>query len=182
VAFILFLFGMQVEQTVFSKLKESFVHKTSRRGVRTVAVFEAAKGALVLLAGFGLLSLIHHGAQEVAEDLAGHLRLDPAKGSRHIFLDLAGKLTDERLWLLAFLAFGYSVLRFAEAWGLWRGRRWALWFAVASGAIYIPIEVYELFHGVSRVKIIALVVNVIIVVYMSYTLWLEKKVHGDEGT
>ena len=29
-------------------------------GLRTVAVFEAAKGLLVLAAGLGLLSLLHH--------------------------------------------------------------------------------------------------------------------------
>ena len=34
--------------------------------VRAVALFEAAKGALVLLAGLGALSLIHHDAQRLA--------------------------------------------------------------------------------------------------------------------
>ncbi|RYG83545.1 DUF2127 domain-containing protein, partial [bacterium] len=37
-----------------------------RRAVRTVAVFEAAKGLLVLLAGFGLLRLLHHDVQAEA--------------------------------------------------------------------------------------------------------------------
>jgi len=172
---------LRFELTAFCGTKEYFVHKTSLRGVRTVAVFEAAKGALVLLTGFGIVSLIHHGAQEVAEELVGHLHLDPANGSPRIFLDLAGRLTDQRLWLLAVLAFGYASMRFAEAWGLWWGRRWALWFAVASGSIYVPVEVYELFHGVSRVKVIALVVNGIIVASMSYALWQRKKGHGDGG-
>jgi uncharacterized membrane protein (DUF2068 family) len=150
------------------------------RGVRTVAVFEAGKGALVLLAGFGLLSLIHRNMQEAAEDLVHHLHLNPAKKYPHIFLDLAGRISDQRLWLLAILAFGYACMRFAEACGLWRGRRWAEWFAVASGGIYVPIEVYELFHGVSPIKLIALLLNAIIVVYMSFTLSLPHGSHGDE--
>ena len=42
------------------------------RGVRLVAVFEALKGALVLGVGLGLLSLVHHDLQAVAERLVRH--------------------------------------------------------------------------------------------------------------
>lgn len=164
------------------ELKEVCVYHTSLRGVRTVAVFEAAKGALVLLAGFGLLSLIHQDVQEMAEELVGHLHLNPAKGYPRIFLELAGRLSDQRLWLFAILAFSYASIRVVEAYGLWRGRRWAEWFAAASGGIYVPIEVYGLFHKVSWLKLIALAVNGIIVVYMSYTLWLTQKESSDEGS
>ena len=38
-------------------------------GVRTVAIFEGAKGLIVLVAGFGLLSLIHRDVQAVAESV-----------------------------------------------------------------------------------------------------------------
>ena len=37
-------------------------------GVRIVAAFEATKGLLVLLAGFGVLSLIHQDVQQVADN------------------------------------------------------------------------------------------------------------------
>ena len=33
-----------------------------------IALFEAAKGALILLAGFGLLELVHRDLQHVADD------------------------------------------------------------------------------------------------------------------
>src|SRR5579859_6996262 len=42
-------------------------------GLRMVAAYEAAKGALVLLAGFGLLTLIHNDAQYFAEQLVAHM-------------------------------------------------------------------------------------------------------------
>lgn len=38
-----------------------------RRGVRYIAVLEATKDVLVLLVGFGLLTLIHRDVQAVAE-------------------------------------------------------------------------------------------------------------------
>lgn len=139
-------------------------------GVRAVALIEAAKGAVILLAGFGLLSLVHKDAQGIAEALVGHLHLNPANRYPRIFIELAGRLTDTRLWLLAGLAISYSSLRFIEAYGLWRERRWAEWFAVASGAIYVPIELYELFAGVSALKLMTFTLNVAVVAYMGYLL------------
>ena len=115
--------------------------------VRAVALLEAAKGALVLLAGFGALSLIHQDAQRLAEQLVGHLHLNPASRYPRIFVDTAAHLTDARLSLFATLAATYALVRGVEGYGLWRHRRWAEWFAAVSGGIYIPFELYELFKG-----------------------------------
>jgi uncharacterized membrane protein (DUF2068 family) len=144
--------------------------------VRAVALFEAAKGTLVLLAGFGSLSLIDHDAQRLAEQLVGHLHLNPAKHYPHIFIDTAAHLTDARLWLVAALAAAYGLVRFVEAYGLWRGRRWAEWFAAVSGGIYIPFELYELFKGVTWLSLGALVVNVFIVGLMINALLRAHRV------
>ncbi len=75
------------------------------------------------------------------------------------------------MWLLATFAFCFASLRLAEAYGLWRARRWAEWLAVASGTIYVPIEIYELFTGLSWIKVATLTVNIAIVTYMSRVLW-----------
>jgi uncharacterized membrane protein (DUF2068 family) len=137
-----------------------------RSTVRAVALFEAAKGALVLSAGIGALSLVHHDAQRLAEQLVAHLHLNPAKRFPRIFIDVAAHVTDARLWALAALAAAYGLLRFIEAYGLWRERRWAEWFAAISGAIYIPFELYELFQGVNWLALGALAVNALIVASM----------------
>lgn len=144
-------------------------------GVRAVAVFEAAKGALVLLAGFGILALMHRDLQDYAERLVAHLHLNPAKGYPQIFIDAAANATNARLWTLAALALTYSFLRGVEAWGLWREKRWAEWLAVASGGIYVPAEIFELARGVSWMKIILFVANLGIVLYLGYVLWRQKR-------
>ena len=64
----------------------------------------------------------------------------------------------------------YAVVRFAEAYGLWFGRRWAEWLAALSGAIYVPVEIYELSRGVSPIKVGALAINILIIMYMAYML------------
>ena len=60
--------------------------------LRTIAAFEAAKGMLVLLAGFGTLALIHFDAQRWAGYIVAHLHLNLAKHEPKIFIDLANQL------------------------------------------------------------------------------------------
>lgn len=139
--------------------------------VRSVALFEAAKGTLILLTGCGALSLIHHDAQLFAEQLVGHLHLNPAKHYPRIFIDMAAHLSDTRLSLMAAFAASYGLVRFAEAYGLWHGRRWAEWFAVISGCIYVPFELYELSQGINWLSLGALAVNVLIVGLMTKALF-----------
>lgn len=150
-------------------------------GLRAVAVYEAAKGALVLLAGFGVLSLMHRDLQTVAEQLVAHLHLNPAKGYPRIFLEAAANVTNSRLWLLAAFALVYAAIRGIEAYGLWREKRWAEWFAVLSGGFYIPAELYELARGVTWTKMLLLSVNVCIVAYLIYVLRRAKR-NRLEGT
>src|ERR1035438_4179771 len=111
------------------------------RGIRLVALFEGLKGALILLAGFGLLALGHRDLQDVADELVRRFHLNPARHYPRIFIEASGKTTDTQLWLLAGAALLYAVFRFVEAYGLWRERRWAGWFAAATGAIYVPLEI-----------------------------------------
>ena len=117
--------------------------ETRRRGLRVVAVFEGAKGGLVLVTGVGLLAFIHRDLHSAAEEVVRHLHLNPARHYPRIFLDAAARVTDTQLWLLALSAFLYVVVRFIEAFGLWRRKRWAAWFGVLSGGVYIPVELFE---------------------------------------
>jgi len=142
-------------------------HKqSSPSGLQAVALFEGAKGALVLLTGCGLLTLIHQDLHLAAERLVRQIHLNPARHYPTIFIEAAGRVTDSQLWAYAFAALLYSLVRFAEAFGLWTGRRWAEWFGLVSGGIYIPIELYEAIQKPSWPRLTVLVVNTGIVVYL----------------
>jgi uncharacterized membrane protein (DUF2068 family) len=145
---------------------------TTRRfvesGIRTVAIFEAGKGALVLVAGLGLLSLLHKDLQESAESIVRHLHLNPARHVPRVFIDAATRMTEKKLWLLAAGAFAYAATRGAEAYGLWRLRPWAEWFAIVSGGIYLPVEFYELVRHATALKAAILLSNMAIVLYVGY--------------
>lgn len=141
------------------------------RALRTVALLEAAKGALVLLVGFGLLSLVHDDIQRFAERLIFHAHLNPAARYPRIFIDVANQITDARLLLIAAGAATYALVRFIEAYGLWYARRWAEWFAALSGGIYVPFEIFELYERVTWLSLGALLLNSTIAVFMLYCVF-----------
>ena len=146
-----------------------------KKGLRTIAVVEAFKGAIVLIIGFGLLSFLGRDADAFAEHLVNRLHLNPAHHYPHVFIQAMADVTDSGLWLLAGLAALYSLIRFVEAYGLWYHRRWAEWLAALSGGVYIPVEIYEIAHHVSWIKIAALVINLLIVAYMVWLLTENRR-------
>ena len=145
--------------------------KTDRAGLKTIAIFEALKGSVILLAAAGLISLVHKDAQAAAEEIVRHFHLNPASRYPHIFLDAAASLSSGKLWFLAAGALLYSAIRFAESYGLWHERAWAEWLGAVSGSLYVPIEIYELMRGVSGLKVALLVLNVAIVAFLGRAIY-----------
>ena len=134
--------------------------------LRTVAVFEAAKGLIVLLLGLGLLRLVHKNLDDAAEQLIRFLHASPGGRLSNLFVTAAGRTTDKSLWALAAGAAVYAIVRFAEAYGLWHDREWAEWFALLSGCMYLPWEAYSILRHPHPFKWVVLGVNLAIVLYM----------------
>ena len=148
---------------------------TSKTVIKSVAFFEAIKGALVLLGGFGLLSLLHRDVRLIAAALVGRLHLNPTHGFANSFIEAASRVTDGRLWMIALLGFIYGVFRLIEAYGLWFGKVWAEWVAVLSGGIYLPVEIYELYEKITWVRVSALGVNLMVVGFMCGVLVRNRR-------
>ena len=143
--------------------------------LRVVAVFELAKGALVLVAGLGLLAFIHRDVQDVVEELLLHLHLNPASRIPGIFIALAERVASVDLWLLATGAALYAAVRIAEGYGLWLDREWAEWLGALSAAIYVPFELYALAKGVTPLKLATLGVNLLVIAVLSDALWRRRR-------
>lgn len=103
--------------------------------VRQVALIEALKGGFVVSAASGFFALIHHDVQKIAALLADHAHLNPASKYPKILIDVAVQMIDPRLWQLAAGAAVYSIIRFAESYGLYQNRAWAEVLAAGSEAV-----------------------------------------------
>ena len=140
-----------------------------------MALIEGTKGMLVLAAGLGLFALAHRDLQSMAEQLVRHLHLNPARHLPRIFLHLAANLSDRKLWLFASAAIIYSTIRFIEAYGLWHDWKWAKWFAVLSGAIYLPAELGAVLYRFSWEKLIVFSLNTFVVAFIFFHVISERR-------
>jgi len=152
------------------------IANAASKTMRTIALVEAFKGALVLLVGFGLFSLAHHDAQRIAEQIVTHSHLNPGSRYPRIFLDLTRQITEPHIPLIAAGTGLYVIVRFVEAYGLWYYKKWAQWVSAASGATYIPFELLELREHVTWLGLAALALNLLVVVFMLYFALRGKEI------
>lgn len=136
------------------------------QGMRAIAVLEAAKGLVVVLAGCGLFALVHRDLQALAEELVRHTHLNPASGLPRVFIAWAAELGNGHLMQLALAALAYAAVRLLEAYGLWYERAWGELLAAASGAIYVPFELAELARRPGALSFALLLANLAVVAFM----------------
>ena len=130
---------------------------------------------LALLAAAGLFYFIPRDFRHIAVELVGRLHLNAGKSYPDVFSRILEDTSNAQLWLIGALVLVYAAVRFAEAYGLWRERRWAEWLAALSGGIYVPVEIYELTRGVTWIKLAALILNACVVAYLCVVLWHDAK-------
>jgi uncharacterized membrane protein (DUF2068 family) len=81
---------------------------------------------------------------------------------------------------LTYLAIGlavYALIELVESAGLWLGRRWGEYFALVATSIFLPYEVYELTEKPTWLRVAALVINLLLVIYLAWT----KRLFGIRG-
>src|SRR5438128_12267487 len=93
------------------------------------------------------------------------MHMNPASHYPQALIEAAGNVTDTKLLITALLAIGYAAIRLIEAYGLWHGFAWAEWFAIITGGMYLPLEVYEVVKKVTVVKVCGFVAKRAIVIY-----------------
>ena len=159
-------------------------HRDHHRGLRTVAILEATKGVIVLLAAFGFFEVIRHNIDldAVAHNLLYFFHVNPNLRISHVVMRAAGKMMDADVLTVLAIATVYSSLRFVESYGLWRQRVWAEWLAIISGAIYLPYELYKLVRRPTPLHWAILLINIGVVVYIAWVRWDEiKERHHSAG-
>ena len=112
-------------------------------GLRTIALFEGAKGVLALAAVCGLLSLRHTDLHAATDAFLLRHRIDPERHYTRLFIESVARATHHHTGQIAVFGLAYALIRLAEGYGLWGGKHWAEWFAVISAGLYLP---WELLH------------------------------------
>ena len=132
-------------------------------GLRLIAINEALKGLFVLCAGLGVLEYAHQHIQNLGHVFTKFAGLGHAGES---LARLLSGVTDQKILWLAIAVVFYSLLRFVEAYGLWKEQNWARWFGAITGGLYLPYEFYLSYHHFSWLKLAVSGINIIVVLYL----------------
>jgi uncharacterized membrane protein (DUF2068 family) len=119
--------------------------------------FKTTQGSLSKLLNDNLPAL-HNVANSIGYDLDSSETLKVIRDALNI--------GQRALTLAAVGAFVYAGLQFLESIGLWRMKRWGEYFSAVATAIFIPLEVYEIYHHTTAFKLVTLSINILAVLYL----------------
>lgn len=150
--------------------------------LRAIAIDRGVHFVVLALLGVAILLFASNRSElkdtfyRVAADLSG----GPVQNSKVGILGELNKLFSLRsstLHLVGVGVIGYAVLEGIEAFGLWWQKRWAEYLTLIATALFLPIEVYEIVHKGSPLKVGALIVNIAVVLYLLFA----KRLFGIRG-
>jgi uncharacterized membrane protein (DUF2068 family) len=144
-------------------------------GVRLIAVFKLFKGLVLLAVGIGALKLLHKDVASEVERWADLFRVDPHNRFIHHFLEKFANVNPKKLRELSVGTFFYSAMLLTEGTGLLLGQRWAEYFTIIATASFIPLEVYEVYRRLDVARVVLLLINIAVVVYLVFELNRNRK-------
>ena len=135
-------------------------------GLRVIAVFEGGKALLMLMTLLVFIFVFHLNAGALAEALVGELHINPQNHYVSMLLMLAAHFSRGELIAACVCAFLYVIIKLSESIGLWHQRPWGRTLGIASIGVLIPYEVYALLNQYTHFKLMVLLINTAIVVYL----------------
>lgn len=137
-----------------------------RVGLRVIAIYEGVKTLGLLLAAAAAFHL--KSEQNFAHLLhwLEHLSLTDTSGLRWRLIDLLQQSGPGRFTAIGLVALGYAAVFATEGIGLWLRKHWAEWFTVIATGSLVPFEIYETLHAFGWLKLLVLLANVAIVIYL----------------
>jgi len=154
--------------------------------MRALAIERAFRSAIFLLVAAGVLKVrgsrerLQHALDQdlpLLKPLANQIGWDPEHSKLVQHIAHAFALSSSTLqWIAVGLA-GYGLIELIEAVGLWLMKRWGEYFAVIATSVFLPLEIYELTEKITALRLIALLVNIVAVIWL---LW-SKRLFGLNG-
>lgn len=133
---------------------------------------------MLIVVALKLLTFINSDVHAWAEDFVTRHGVDLANRFVHDTLERLIGFGNEQIIQFSVVAFAYAAILLVEGLGLWLQKRWAEYLTAISTALFIPLEIYEIYERVTWVRIAILALNVFVVWYLSTRLKDEKSTHS----
>ena len=128
------------------------------------------KSALLWIAGFGFLTLMHADIATWFSILIEALHLNADSRLVHSLVMKVDQLQPHSVLIAGIVSLSYAGLLLMEGVGLWLEWSWAAYLTVVSTSLLLPVELYEIFERVTVLRISLLIVNLAIVLYLIHHL------------
>ncbi len=151
--------------------------------VRVIGAFKLVKAAFLIAVGVAALWSLPQDLAAFAERAISWMGGGPFLGHEgpHRALDKLRDLDPATARRFGVLGLGYASVFLVEGVGLLLKQRWAEWLTVVVTGSFIPIEIYELVKELSAGKVVALVLNVVILVYLITRRVAERRQIGSRA-
>lgn len=136
-------------------------------GLILIGLFKLLKATALLVAGIGILKLLHRDVASVVTTWLERLRIDADNYYIHRGLTRIFRITPKQLKDLSVGTFVYAGLYLTEGIGLVMRKHWAEYLTTISTALFIPLEVYEMYRRFTWARLSFLLINVAIVWYLA---------------
>jgi uncharacterized membrane protein (DUF2068 family) len=159
-------------------VKRGEIKSHSRWPLILIGIGKLMKAALLIVLSFYILHLqrqdVHDHWVAVLEDW----RDDPHSHVLYSTLEKILTVSQVQLRALRIGVLVYAGLYGTEGVGLLFDKPWAEWMTVVTTAGFIPLEIYEIFHGPGWGKVLLLVFNIAALVYICFRLrWRSQVKH-----
>jgi uncharacterized membrane protein (DUF2068 family) len=154
--------------------------------MRALAIERAFRAVMFLLVAVGVVKFSgsrKHWQHVLDQDmpllkpLASQIGWNPEHSKLVHQITHAFALSSSTLQWIAIGLAGYALIELVEAVGLWLMQRWGEYFAVIATSVFLPLEIYELTEKITALRLFALVVNIVAVIWL---LW-SKRLFGLNG-
>ena len=138
--------------------------------LRVIAAYKLLKTVALLLVAVAAFGLVRESRFDAFAAWLTRLPIHHGHGFLVQAIDRFLEIGHDHFRAIGVAATIYAGVFAVEGWGLWREKRWAEYLTTIVTASLIPFELWELALHVTALKILALVANVAIVIYLIHLL------------
>jgi uncharacterized membrane protein (DUF2068 family) len=142
--------------------------------LRWIGTYKILKGVLSIVAGLMLLRVMHRGLPDVADRWMATLHIEPQSALGQIILHRIVGIKRASVGWIAVGLFAYTPLTCIEGIGLLLRKVWAEWITLITTAALIPLEIHEIIRRLTGLRVLLLVLNVAVLIYLIVRLRRDR--------
>lgn len=146
--------------------------------LRWIGLYKICKGVLALIGGLLLLRLMHRNLPDLAVHWMERLHIEQHSALGRLILHRLLSIHNRNIAWLAAGLFGYVPLAFAEGIGLMLRKVWAEWLTLVLTFALIPVEVREVILRPTWLRVLILVLNIAVLIYLIVRLRRDRRRHA----